>query len=758
MLMQLAVERDGQGHSQYGMVAIDPSRVGLAADEHVLAQVVEAICIHKNELLEIVNYNVQGLQYVVAGTLFQLTALRLVLDGIAKLGAPEDGKWDQHISNIVGSVFDNPIDSQHMRGSATIPLSGIDVPFHSSQLLSGVDGFRALLQAKITPESVNYSALHACYIPNLTAVPFKVSKQYFELVHSITGSCVAASVLSSWSDELLESADEVAKLAAILLIELLSYQFALPVQWIDTQDVMINKLGIYRLVEIGASPVLSGMAAMTLQSSGYASKCVEVLHIEQDKDLIYYTQHLRSATELKQVDPQPPVQVPATAPVPTIPTTPDSSMTNSPVPLVDVPLLALDVIQAIVAHKTKCSLADVPVQKSIKSMVSGKSTLQNEIIGDMHKEFGSKIPDRAEDLPLLELAEAVGTLTGGLGKHTQVQLARLFSNKMPSGFSLSVAQETLQSVYGLGLQRLNALLLVALTMEPASRLASNDEAKAWLDAAAQAYAAKAGISYSVTNNSGADSSSSQAGTSAISSAEMKRLQLKQHNHIWQQIQVLASHAGIDLHKDTRLAEIKQAQAAGLQTKTDRIIAELGDEFIDGVQPMFDVGKARHYDSCWNWARQELYEIMQQTLGGAKVVATTSSYSHKTTLFFEDMYRTYGACGSELIVVPFNQGSTNDIQHLVAYIYNLSEAGKGLGWDLDYVFPFAAMSDIGSFATNLGSRSELSQRVLLTNALRLLGCIKAAKEQRGYNTRSSLVVLPLSPNHGIFGGDGLYVKA
>ncbi|KAJ2812230.1 fatty acid synthase alpha subunit Lsd1, partial [Coemansia sp. 'formosensis'] len=142
-------------------------------------------------------------------------------------------------------------------------------------------------------------------------------------------------------------------------------------------------------------------------------------------------------------------------------------------------------------------------------------------------------------------------------------------------------------------------------------------------------------------------------------------------------------------------------------------------------------------------------------GGAKVIATTSSYSRKTALFFEDMYRTHGARGSELIVVPFNQGSTGDIKQLVDYIYRDSGAAKGLGLDLDYVIPFAAVSDIGSLATNLGSHSEFVQRVLLTNVMRLLGSIKDTKERLGYNTRSSLVVLPLSPNHGNFGGDGLY---
>ncbi|KAJ2054929.1 fatty acid synthase alpha subunit Lsd1, partial [Coemansia sp. S146] len=85
----------------------------------------------------------------------------------------------------------------------------------------------------------------------------------------------------------------------------------------------------------------------------------------------------------------------------------------------------------------------------------------------------------------------------------------------------------------------------------------------------------------------------------------------------------------------------------------------------------------------------------------------------------------------------------------------SGAAKGLNWDIDYVFPFAAVSDTGSLATSLGSHSEFVQRVLLTNVMRLLGSIKDAKERLGYETRPSLVVLPLSSNHGNFGGDGLY---
>ncbi|KAJ2272024.1 fatty acid synthase alpha subunit Lsd1, partial [Coemansia sp. RSA 370] len=144
------------------------------------------------------------------------------------------------------------------------------------------------------------------------------------------------------------------------------------------------------------------------------------------------------------------------------------------------------------------------------------------------------------------------------------------------------------------------------------------------------------------------------------------------------------------------------------------------------------------------------EIVRSLLmGGAKVLATTSSYSRQATLFFEDIYRKHGSRGSELIVVPFNQGSVQDIDSLVTFVFGQ------LGWDLDYVFPFAAVSDIGSTVDNLGSHSELALRVMLTNVLRLLGSIKLAKTKYNSAGRPALVVIPLSPNHGDFGGDGLY---
>lgn len=143
-------------------------------------------------------------------------------------------------------------------------------------------------------------------------------------------------------------------------------------------------------------------------------------------------------------------------------------------------------------------------------------------------------------------------------------------------------------------------------------------------------------------------------------------------------------------------------------------------------------------------------------GGAKVVVTTSRFSREVTEYYQAMYARFGASGSQLVVVPFNQGSKQDVEALVDYIY---DSKKGcLGWDLDYVIPFAAIPENGREIDSIDSKSELAHRIMLTNVLRLLGCIKTQKEARGFETRPAQVILPLSPNHGTFGNDGLYSES
>lgn len=67
LTMQVAVERDEQGRSNYSMCAVNPSRISKTFTEQALQYVVENISDETGWLLEIVNYNVANMQYVCAG-------------------------------------------------------------------------------------------------------------------------------------------------------------------------------------------------------------------------------------------------------------------------------------------------------------------------------------------------------------------------------------------------------------------------------------------------------------------------------------------------------------------------------------------------------------------------------------------------------------------------------------------------------------------------------------------------------------------
>jgi fatty acid synthase subunit alpha len=150
------------------------------------------------------------------------------------------------------------------------------------------------------------------------------------------------------------------------------------------------------------------------------------------------------------------------------------------------------------------------------------------------------------------------------------------------------------------------------------------------------------------------------------------------------------------------------------------------------------------------------EILKGLLaGGAQVMVTTNSFSSEAALRYQQIYQAHGSKGSKLILVPFNQGSQQDIESLVDYIYSKQ---PGIGWDLDLIIPFAAISVVGREIDKIDSKSEIAQRIMLTNVIRLLGAIKRCKEAAGYQTRPTHVLLPLSPNHGVFGGDGLYAES
>ncbi|GME79059.1 unnamed protein product [Ambrosiozyma monospora] len=296
------------------------------------------------------------------------------------------------------------------------------------------------------------------------------------------------------------------ELSHVLLTELLAYQFASPVRWIETQDVFLKDFNTERVVEIGPSPTLAGMATRTIKAKYQSYDAAlslqrQVLCYSKDQKEIYYTP---DPADLAEPEPEaapaaastPAPAAAAAAPVAAAPVAAAPAPSGPAAEVADEPVKASLILHTLVAHKLKKSLADVPMSKAIKDLVGGKSTVQNEILGDLGKEFGAT-PEKPEDTPLSELAEQFeDTFNGSLGKQTSSLVARLMSAKMPGGFSAGAARKYLQSRWGLPQGRQDSVLLHALTNEPPARLGSEAEAKAFLDAATQKYASSVGLSLS----------------------------------------------------------------------------------------------------------------------------------------------------------------------------------------------------------------------------------------------------------------------
>src|SRR5690554_4492472 len=153
------------------MCAVNPRRISGTFNEQAMQYVVDTIASTTGWLLEIVNLNVSNQQYVCAGDLRALDCLTNVLNYLkvqkidiqaltAALSLEEvKEKLVLIISQCAKDTEAKPKPLELQRGLATIPLRGIDVPFHSTFLRSGVKPFRSFLQKKILKSSIDPSKL-----------------------------------------------------------------------------------------------------------------------------------------------------------------------------------------------------------------------------------------------------------------------------------------------------------------------------------------------------------------------------------------------------------------------------------------------------------------------------------------------------------------------------------------------------------------------------------------------------------------------
>ena len=201
LTMQVAMERDAAGRTAFSMMAINPSRVRKTFEQDCLRAIINEISEATGTLLEIVNFNVHGRQYVCAGHLQALWTMTQVLNTIAATHiTPDEASLAMLIREKAKAALElaRPIELE--QGTATTPLRGIDVPFHSTYLRKGIPAYRQYLETKILEENIDLKKLMA-FIPNVTAKPFSTDKEYVEEVARVTESESLKELLdnvSSW--------------------------------------------------------------------------------------------------------------------------------------------------------------------------------------------------------------------------------------------------------------------------------------------------------------------------------------------------------------------------------------------------------------------------------------------------------------------------------------------------------------------------------------------------------------------------------
>ncbi|CAE7033448.1 hypothetical protein P3342_007079 [Pyrenophora teres f. teres] len=442
------------------------------------------------------------------------------------------------------------------------------------------------------------------------------------------------------------------ELTYTLLIELLAHQFTFPVKWIDTQDVILGQFGTERIVEVGPSNVLTNMMKRTW-SADFKEKDEaqgvqrRILGPQSDQDEIYY----RELPE-ESIDEHPSIAdiqarlptgsvKPDAQPVPIPTSTASAKQPLESVKDAETPTSAI--VLAIVAGKLKKGSQDISLSASISSLAAGRSTLTNEIVGDLHAEFKGKLPERPEDLSLDELCRLLSVNhTGRLGKQTESMVSRLISAKFPPEFAQSTIRQTLEHQWGLGPMRQDSVLLLMVSDPPDARL-STEEAHQRLTSWVTSYFQKEGISMSK-----AEPANDQA--VMIDSKAMQMIAEKSSALVKDIRDVLDSHVQ-DTSLESRDSDGRSQAANEAMEKLDVWVSEHGEVYGEGILPKFDVNKERTYDSFWNWNTQDI-TLLAQLLG------TRHSESQSTLIEDLSFHVINRACNRSISQIKYLMSTAN----------------------------------------------------------------------------------------------------
>jgi fatty acid synthase len=819
------VPRDELGRSNYRLAAIRPSQMDL--DDADVKQFVADIAERTGEFLQIVNFNLRGSQYAIAGTVRGLEALEDAVDRRLEISG---GK------------------------RAFILVPGIDVPFHSDVLKVGVDEFRRSLQ-RIMPEDANLEALIGRYIPNLVPRLFSLDRDFIQEIRDLVPAEPLDEILADYDTWITQRPRELARR---VVIELLAWQFASPVRWIETQDLLFTEegaggLGIERFVEIGvkSAPTVAGLASNTLKLPEFAYSTVQVLNVERDAEVLFASDE-DLAEDLAEdvaedVAPAEPVAAEAT-PAAAAPAAPAAASGPRPD---DIGFDAADATVALIALSAKMRIDQIQPLDSIESITDGASSRRNQLLVDLGSELNLGAIDGAAEADLTALRGQVTklartykpfgpVLSDSVSDHLRSALGP--SGKRPAAIAERVTKtwelgpgwsKHVTVELALGSREGSSVRggpLGGLTDGPLTDAAAVDKA---IDSAVAAVAARRGIAVALPSAGGA------AGAVVDSAAltEFAETLTGRDGVLASAARLVLDQLGLD------------AAATGPSTAVDTelidlVTAELGADWPRLVAPVFDSRKAVLLDDRWASAREDLVRLwlaaedevevdwsrlserfegagrivaaqadwwrgralsegrsVHASLfariaagaenpapgryageiavvtgaskgsiaaavvaglldGGATVVATTSRLDDDRLEFYKSIYRENARFGAALWVVPANMASYVDIDGLITWVGN--EQTESLGPQSIHIkdaqnptllFPFAAPRVSGDLS-EAGARSEMEMKVLLWAVERLVGGLSAIGAERDIDSRLH-VVLPGSPNRGMFGGDGAY---
>ncbi|MDO4685049.1 MAG: DUF1729 domain-containing protein [Corynebacterium sp.] len=810
--MHSLVERDSAGRSNYHLGALRPNMFGL--DDSQVVDYVAGVAEESGEFLEIVNFNVAGQQYAVAGTVAGLKALAA---------------------------------DAHARGGerAYVQIPGIDVPFHSRVLRPGVPAFAAKLD-ELLPQELDIPALLGRYVPNLVARPFALTQEFAEAICDVVPSEPLRELLDSGE---FEKQDDSA-LARLLMIELLSWQFASPVRWIETQDLLINEAKVEHIVEVGlaSAPTLANLAERTLALPENAGAKVRVLNVERDADAVNLADPKSApAPEVEEEEAPAETAAPtpepaAAAPEPAVAPTPAPATSTGGAQAGELPFTASDAIMFLFAVQNKVRLDQITGTDTTETLTNGVSSRRNQLLMDMSAELGVPTIDGAAEADVNTLKSRVATAAPGYQAFgpvlTEVVRGKLRTLTGAASQKPSYVGERVTGPWGLPqswVAHVEAELVLG-TREgesvrggdagtlPSDNPSSRAALDALIDAAITNIANQHGVSVSLGGGGEA------SGGGVVDSAALDAYA----DTVTGPDGVLAGMARTILNQLGLEAPAPEATGGVDTALVEAVEAELGPQWLKLVTPSFDEQRAVLFDDRWASAREDLArlangaeipverfvgtgdvvaqqaawwaahsdhgDVLEQVAelatqhadepwaddialvtgaapgsiasaivekllsGGATVIMTASRVDDARKEYARKLYAENASPNAKLWIIPANMSSYRDIDALIQWIG--AEQKVTVGKDVQItkpalvptlVFPFAAPRVSGSLA-DAGPNAENQARLLLWSVERTIAGV-AELAARGRGSRAH-ILLPGSPNRGVFGGDGAYgeVKA